>query len=140
MLKLLLTEILPNTLDRVIVMDTDMIANAHIGELWQYFNQFTWKQRRGHALYELSVHGKKEIHHINHIRRRDPNTCDRPEDIRELPLDILLDTFELLTNTAESNTEERVARENPIIEPRHSRRTRAIIKRLSVDPSKGSYE
>ncbi|KAF7248924.1 hypothetical protein EG68_09690 [Paragonimus skrjabini miyazakii] len=25
-------------------MDTDMIANAHIGELWQHFNQFTSEQ------------------------------------------------------------------------------------------------
>ncbi|KAF7250732.1 hypothetical protein EG68_09310 [Paragonimus skrjabini miyazakii] len=28
-------------------MDTDMIANAHIGELWQHFNQFTSEQAFG---------------------------------------------------------------------------------------------
>ncbi|KAF8570924.1 hypothetical protein P879_02360 [Paragonimus westermani] len=77
---------------------------------------------------------------MNHIRQRDPNICDKPEDISELPLDILLDTFELPTHTTENNTEENVAQENPTIETLHSRRTRAPIKRLNVDPSKKSYE
>ncbi|KAF6780080.1 hypothetical protein AHF37_00421 [Paragonimus kellicotti] len=75
----------------------------------------TVTQRRGHVLYELIVHGKKETHHINHIRRRDPSICDRSEEINELPLDILLDTFELPTNMTESNTEGNSAREKPII-------------------------
>ncbi|KAF5400021.1 hypothetical protein PHET_06294 [Paragonimus heterotremus] len=100
----------------------------------------TVTQHRGNVSYELTVHGKKETHHINHIRRRHPNICDRSEDISELPLDILLVTFELPTNTTESNTEENLARENPIIEIRHSRRTRALVKRFNVDPPIRSYE
>ncbi|KAF5403516.1 hypothetical protein PHET_02628 [Paragonimus heterotremus] len=95
----------------------------------------TMTQRPGHVLHELTVHVKKETYHINHTRRRDPNICDRPEDIK-----ILLDGFELPTHTTENNTEENMARENPIIEARRSRRTRAPIKRLNVDPSKRSYE
>ncbi|KAA3670143.1 uncharacterized protein DEA37_0006920 [Paragonimus westermani] len=57
----------------------------------------TVTQRRGHVLHELTVHSKKETHRITHIRQRDLNICDKPEDISELPLDILLDTFELPT-------------------------------------------
>ncbi|KAF5399625.1 hypothetical protein PHET_06960 [Paragonimus heterotremus] len=100
----------------------------------------TVTQRRGHVFYELIVHGKKETQHINHFRRRDSNICDRPEDISELLLHILLERFELPTHTTESNTEENVAREKSIIETRHSRRTPAPIKHLNVDPSKRSYE
>ncbi|KAF5404354.1 hypothetical protein PHET_02174 [Paragonimus heterotremus] len=37
----------------------------------------TVAQRRGHVLYELSVYGKYEMDYIIHIRRRDPNICDR---------------------------------------------------------------
>ncbi|KAF8566473.1 hypothetical protein P879_01768 [Paragonimus westermani] len=86
----------------------------------------TVARRRGHVLYELAVYGKKETHHVNHIRRRNPNICDRPEDISELPPNILL--FELPTNMAESNPEENTAQENHILDTRHSGRTPAPIR------------
>ena len=40
LLKLLLPEILPFTIDRVIVMDTDMIFNRNVKLLWELFREF----------------------------------------------------------------------------------------------------
>ncbi|KAF5398419.1 hypothetical protein PHET_08383 [Paragonimus heterotremus] len=43
-IKLLLPDILPPSVEKVIMMDADMLMNKHICELWDHFNQFTSTQ------------------------------------------------------------------------------------------------
>ncbi|KAF7241705.1 hypothetical protein EG68_10500 [Paragonimus skrjabini miyazakii] len=74
----------------------------------------------------------RNTHRVNHSRGRYPNICDKSEDINELSLDILPDTLELSTNTAENSAEENATPENAIVETCHPRLTRAPIKRLTM--------
>ncbi|KAK2569201.1 Xylosyl- and glucuronyltransferase LARGE1 [Acropora cervicornis] len=47
LMKLVLTEALPQSLDKVVVLDTDVIFASDIAELWRIFDQLTGKQGRG---------------------------------------------------------------------------------------------
>ncbi|XP_015766293.1 PREDICTED: glycosyltransferase-like protein LARGE1 [Acropora digitifera] len=47
LMKLVLTEALPQSLDKVVVLDTDVIFASDIAELWRIFDQLTGKQAVG---------------------------------------------------------------------------------------------
>lgn len=98
------------------------------------------KQRRGQVLYDLIIDGRTCTRHVNHIRPRPVATSPNTSTIL-LPLDVLLDTFEIpkieVTADTETVNEQLVP---PTAENRYPRRTRPPTQRLLMDPSRKTYE
>ncbi|CAH8619272.1 unnamed protein product [Schistosoma rodhaini] len=63
-LKLMITEILPLTISKVIVLDIDILLNTDIIELWKYFDYFTGTQSIGIGL-EQNPHFQEVMTKLN---------------------------------------------------------------------------
>ena len=47
LMKVILPKVLPESLDKVIVLDTDIVFASDVGELWNYFNLFKKREKIG---------------------------------------------------------------------------------------------
>ncbi|GAA54873.1 hypothetical protein CLF_105901 [Clonorchis sinensis] len=92
-------------------------------------------RRRGNVVYEVDVGGTVWIRHANQIRH-----CMRPDIIQErkmnLPLDILLETFEMQSKNESTGLNIGV---NPSPFQR-TRRQRISVKRLQINPRLRTYD
>ncbi|KAA3677170.1 uncharacterized protein DEA37_0006801, partial [Paragonimus westermani] len=90
-------------------------------------------RRIGSVIYQVQTQSGTNVRHVNHVQHR------YTEKTNQLPLGILLDTFELPTPELETPVRD-VAKETiDHFECIHSKRTRPPVQRLSIKPSQMSY-
>lgn len=96
------------------------------------------KRRKGSVLRDVQVGDEIQTRHINHLRPRYTENNNKDNSI-ELPLDVLLDTFDLPNAIPDTNQTEKDLVVQNSIDRRHSIRTRTPIRRFIIDPKRKTY-
>lgn len=90
-------------------------------------------RRIGSVMYQIQTQSGINARHVNHIRQR------YTKNTNQLPLDVLLDTFELPTSERETPVSDGTQETMNTFDRRHSRRTRPPVQRLSIRPHQKTY-
>ncbi|MGL5707069.1 MAG: DDE-type integrase/transposase/recombinase [Aeromonas sp.] len=93
--------------------------------------------RRGKVLYDVSVDGEKWIRHRNQLRPRHGN--DDWHEETTLPLDLLLDTFQLDNSSERPTDPAPITPEVTLLPRRWSLRRRRPTRRMQVDSRRSHY-
>lgn len=95
-------------------------------------------QKKGNVVYEVSVGSEIWVRHANQLKS---TSISNNETQHRLPLDVLLDTFEIKTPETDRTVKVQTKDDTTSLLPRRwTNRKRKPVKRLQLDPNTRSYE